>query len=102
MTSMRQPLDKSKIHPVDPDSMTTTASAAVLLCSLATLTSLSAQTFTNQVLVQGLASPTGITLAPNGRLLYVSNSDERSVLVYDLDRAGPAETRRSEVARATS
>jgi len=34
--------------------------------------------------------PNGITLAPNGRLLYVSNSDERAVQVYDLDRAGVA------------
>jgi hypothetical protein len=70
MTPMRQPLDKSKIHQVEPDSMTTPASAAVLLCGLATLSSLSAQTFTNQVLVQGLASPTGILLAPNGDLYF--------------------------------
>jgi hypothetical protein len=70
MTLMRQQLDKSKIHQVEPDSMRTPASAAVLLCSLTTLTSLSAQTFTNQVLVQGLDSPTGITLAPNGDLYF--------------------------------
>jgi streptogramin lyase len=50
--------------------MRTPASAAVLLCSLATLTTLSAQTFSNQVFLQGLASPTGITLAPNGDLYF--------------------------------
>ncbi len=32
--------------------------------------------------------PNGITLSPNGRLLYVANSDERSILVYDVDRSG--------------
>jgi gluconolactonase len=32
----------------------------------------------------------GITLAPNGRLLYVTGSDERNVRVWDIDRAGNA------------
>lgn len=32
--------------------------------------------------------PNGIALSPNGRILYVSNSDERNVRAYDLDRAG--------------
>jgi gluconolactonase len=32
--------------------------------------------------------PNGITLSPNGRILYVSNSDERNVRAYDLDRDG--------------
>jgi gluconolactonase len=34
--------------------------------------------------------PNGIALSPNGRLLYVVNSDRRSILAYDLDRAGDA------------
>lgn len=34
--------------------------------------------------------PNGIALSPNGRILYVVNSDERSVLAYDLDKAGDA------------
>lgn len=34
--------------------------------------------------------PNGVTLAPNGRTLYVSNSDERNVYAYDVDRAGAA------------
>ena len=32
--------------------------------------------------------PNGITLSPNGRLLYVANSDDRSILVFDVDKAG--------------
>ncbi|MDX1984479.1 MAG: SMP-30/gluconolactonase/LRE family protein [Bryobacteraceae bacterium] len=34
--------------------------------------------------------PNGIALSLNGRALYVSNSDERNVRVYDLDRDGKA------------
>ncbi|MGK0154696.1 MAG: hypothetical protein ACI9SE_001649 [Neolewinella sp.] len=52
------------------ESMRTSVTTAALLCGLTTLTSLTAQTFTKQVLEQGLASPTGITLAPNGDLYF--------------------------------
>ncbi len=38
--------------------------------------------------------PNGITLSPNGRLLYVANSDDRSILVYDVDRAGATSNER--------
>ena len=34
--------------------------------------------------------PNGIALSPNGRILYVANSDERNVRAYDLDRSGKA------------
>lgn len=34
--------------------------------------------------------PNGIALSPNGRVLYVSNSDERRVYAYDLDGKGIA------------
>ncbi len=34
--------------------------------------------------------PNGIALSASGHLLYVANSDERSVLAYDLDKAGEA------------
>jgi len=34
--------------------------------------------------------PNGVALSPNGKLLYVSNSDERNIRVYDLDRNGDA------------
>jgi gluconolactonase len=34
--------------------------------------------------------PNGITLSPNGRILYVTNSDDRNVVAYDLDKNGAA------------
>lgn len=34
--------------------------------------------------------PNGIALSPNGRTLYVTNSDEHNVRAYDLDRSGSA------------
>jgi gluconolactonase len=38
--------------------------------------------------------PNGIALAPNGRILYVADSDERSVNAYDLDGRGAASNER--------
>ena len=38
--------------------------------------------------------PNGITLSPDGRILYVSNSDERNVRAYDLDRNGETSNER--------
>ncbi len=38
--------------------------------------------------------PNGIALSPNGRILYVNNSDERNVRAYDLDRYGKASNER--------
>jgi gluconolactonase len=32
--------------------------------------------------------PNGVALSPNGRVLYVANSDERNLRAYDLDRNG--------------
>jgi gluconolactonase len=34
--------------------------------------------------------PNGVALSPNGRILYVVNSDERNVRAYDLDKNGDA------------
>ena len=34
--------------------------------------------------------PNGVALSPNGKLLYVTNSDEHNVRVYDIDRNGEA------------
>jgi gluconolactonase len=34
--------------------------------------------------------PNGIALSPDGKLLYVANSDERNVSAWDLDRTGKA------------
>jgi gluconolactonase len=38
--------------------------------------------------------PNGIALSPNGRTLYVVNTDERNVRAYDLDRNGDASNER--------
>ena len=38
--------------------------------------------------------PNGITISPNGNVLYVSNSDGRNVIAYDLDRNGAASNER--------
>ena len=38
--------------------------------------------------------PNGIALSPNGRILYVVNSDERNVRAYDLDKNGDASNER--------
>ncbi len=38
--------------------------------------------------------PNGIALSPNGKTLYVDNSDERNVYAYDLDNKGTASNER--------
>lgn len=38
--------------------------------------------------------PNGIALSPTGRILYVTNSDERNIRAYDLDRSGAASNER--------
>jgi gluconolactonase len=38
--------------------------------------------------------PNGIALSPNGRILYVANSDDRNVRAYDVDRGGAATNER--------
>ena len=38
--------------------------------------------------------PNGITLSPNGRILYVANSDERNIRAYDVDRDGEVSNER--------
>jgi len=38
--------------------------------------------------------PNGIALSPNGRILYVANSDDRNIRAYDLDRNGEVSNER--------
>lgn len=38
--------------------------------------------------------PNGIALSPNGRVLYVANSDEKNIRAYDLDGKGAASNER--------
>ena len=43
--------------------------------------------------------PNGIALSPNGRVLYVANSDEHNIRAYDVDRNGDASNERVLVTR---
>jgi gluconolactonase len=43
--------------------------------------------------------PNGLTLSPNGRTLYVSDSDGQSIHAFDLDRAGAASNDRVVVSK---
>ncbi len=47
-----------------------------------------------KVIAKPAGRPNGIALSPNGRVLYVVNSDERNVRAYDLDRSGDAANER--------
>jgi gluconolactonase len=47
-----------------------------------------------EVVAKPKGRPNGIALSPNGRILYVSNSDERNIRAYDLDHAGVASNER--------
>jgi gluconolactonase len=40
------------------------------------------------VIARPAGRPNGITLSPNGRILYVANSDEHNIRAYDVDRGG--------------
>jgi len=42
--------------------------------------------------------PNGITLSPDGKILYVANTDEKNIRAYDLDRNGTASKERVVVA----
>jgi len=46
------------------------------------------------LIAKSKSRPNGIALAPNGRTLYVTNSDERNVRAYDLDKNGEASNER--------
>lgn len=47
-----------------------------------------------EVIAKPKGRPNGIALAPDGRTLYVANSDERNVRAYDLDKSGAASNER--------
>lgn len=48
-----------------------------------------------EVIAKPKGRPNGIALAPGGRTLYVSNSDEKNVRAYDLDKNGAASNERT-------
>lgn len=47
-----------------------------------------------KVIARPKGRPNGIAISPNGRILYVANSDEHNVRAYDLDRNGDASDER--------
>lgn len=47
-----------------------------------------------EVIAKPKGRPNGIATSPSGKLLYVGNSDERNLRVYDLDRNGAASNER--------
>lgn len=47
-----------------------------------------------KLLAKPAGRPNGIALSPNGRVLYVTNSDEGNVRAYDIDRNGDASNER--------
>ncbi len=47
-----------------------------------------------EVIAKPKGRPNGITISPNGNVLYVANSDERNVRAYDLDKNGAASNER--------
>ncbi len=47
-----------------------------------------------EVLAKPAGRPNGIALSPDGKILYVDNTDEKNVRAYDLDRAGKASNER--------
>jgi gluconolactonase len=48
-----------------------------------------------EVIAKPKGRPNGVALAPDGRTLYVSNSDERNVRAYDLDKSGAGSNERT-------
>lgn len=50
-----------------------------------------------EVVARPKGRPNGIALSPDGKILYVDNSDERNVRAYDVDRSGKATNEREVV-----
>lgn len=46
------------------------------------------------LLAKPAGRPNGIALSPNGKLLYISNSDDRNISAYDVDKAGAISSKR--------
>ena len=52
-----------------------------------------------KLVAKSAGRPNGIALSPNGRMLYVSNSDEHNVRAYDLDQNGEPPTSACSIAK---
>jgi gluconolactonase len=51
------------------------------------------------VIAKPAGRPNGIALSPNGRTLYVANSDERNIRAYDVDHEGAVSNERVAVSK---
>jgi len=51
------------------------------------------------VIARPAGRPHGIALSPNGRILYVANSDERNIRAYDVDRDGEVSNERVTISK---
>ena len=51
------------------------------------------------VIARPAGRPHGIALSPDGRILYVANSDERNIRAYDVDREGEVSHERVVISR---
>ncbi len=47
-----------------------------------------------ELIAKPAGRPNGIALSPNGRILYIANSDEKNIRAYDLDGKGAASNER--------
>jgi gluconolactonase len=47
-----------------------------------------------ELIAQPKGRPNGVTMSPDGRILYVANTDERNIRAYDLDKNGTAANER--------
>jgi sugar lactone lactonase YvrE len=54
-----------------------------------------------EVVAKPKGRPNGVAISPNGKILYVSNSDERAVYAYDLDNKGVATNERKFISNVT-
>lgn len=52
-----------------------------------------------KLLAKSATRPNGIALSPNGKILYVGDSDARAIRAYDLDRAGDSTASRVFIAK---
>jgi gluconolactonase len=52
-----------------------------------------------EVVARAAGRPNGIALSPDGKILYVANSDDRNLRAYDVDRNGKAANERVVVSR---
>jgi gluconolactonase len=51
------------------------------------------------VIAKPAGRPAGIALSPNGRILYVANSDDRNIRAYDVDRDGEVSNERVAISK---